>query len=236
MIRHQRRPQQPRGNQLTCASSRNQMNAAHVLASVLEQGKALTLPSGWILQASGWLWAPLHLISLCPLILRREQVLEGISEGTLEVPNLRHISLKHGRRQISPRVAVSGSCQRFSPALQISSMQPCRDKTVHVPVPVVLLARNVAVSSCRSSGTLLPEICERELAPVVGHEATDPPSYLAWITTFVLPNLHAFRLFSGSFCRTRYAECAWESYQLKLSRTTPAVASDVIRQDGVCQS
>jgi hypothetical protein len=230
MIRHQRRPQQPHGHQLTSASFRNRMNAVHVLASVLEQGKALTLPSGWILQASGWLWAPLHLISLCPLILRHEQLLEGISEGTLEVPNLRHISLKHGRRQISPRVAVNGSCQRFP------SMQPCRDKTVHVPVPVVLLARNVAVSSCRSSGTLLSEICERELAPVVGHEATDPPSYLAWITTFVLPNLHAIRLFSGSFCRTRYAECAWESYQLKPSRTTPAVASDVIRQDGACQS
>jgi hypothetical protein len=131
---------------------------------------------------------------------------------------------KSGRKRFLPTVFVD------------AAKEPCRDKTVHVPVPVVLLARNVAVSSCRSSGTLLSEICERELAPVVGHEATDAPSYLAWITTFVLPNLHAIRLFSGSFCRTRYAECAWESYQLKPSRTTPAVASDVIRQDGACQS
>lgn len=156
MIRHQRRPQQPRGHQLTCASFRNRMNAVHVLASVLEHGKALTLPSGWILQASGWLWAPLHLISLCPPILRHGQLSEGISEGTLEVPNLRHISLTHGRKQISSRLAVNGSCQRFSPALQISSMQPCRDKTVHVPVPVVLLARNVAVTTVPTRHVDLP--------------------------------------------------------------------------------
>lgn len=159
----------------------------------------MTLPSGWITKLPDGFGTPCISYHTLPADIETWTFRRRNSGGTVHSHKLSHLS--RTRQRTAPQsVGMNNCCERFEipRAVQNLLMQPCRDKTVSV-----FLARNLAVSSCRSSGTLLLEIWTRELTPVVGYELADPPDYLAWQTTFVLPNLHAILLFSGNFGRTR---------------------------------